>query len=473
MINIPPGLTYDDVLLVPKKSEIKSRQEVNTASKLSRNLSLKIPLVSANMDTVTESQMAMAMALAGGIGIIHRFCEIERQAKEVARVKRKQNIVIDNPFTISPEETLADLREKIKEHRCLSFLVSDQDNNLLGIITNRDIRFIKDENTTVRTMMTPKERLITAHYDTSPEQAQKLLTKNKIEKLPLVDENFKIKGLITAADFLNHFNNIQAAKDKKGRLLVGAAIGVREGFLDRAAALIQAEVDVLVLDIAHGHSDNALNAIRQIKNKWPEMELVGGNIATAEGAADLIKAGVDAVKVGIGPGSICTTRITTGFGVPQLTAIMNAYQACKKNNIPIIADGGIRKPADIVKALAAGADTVMMGGQFAGTDEAPGPIITYQGSRYKISRGMASLTAALARPDAKENAQQITPEGVEARVPYRGPVQNIIDQFIGGLKSGMSYGNARTITELRQNAEFIQITPSSLVESGSHDNEIL
>lgn len=473
MINILKGLTYDDVLLVPQKSEIGSRQEVDTSTKISQHLSLKIPLVSANMDTVTESQMAMAMALAGGLGVIHRFCSVERQAREVARVKRKQNIVIDHPFTISAEETLADLREKIREHRCLSFLVSDQNNNLLGIITNRDIRFIKDDHTPVRAMMTPKEKLITAHYDTSPEQAQALLTKNKIEKLPLVDENFKIKGLITAADFINHFNNSQAAKDNKGRLLVGAAVGVREGFMDRVDALVKAEVDLLVLDIAHGHSTIAMSAIRAIKDKYPQIELVGGNVATAQGAKDLIQAGVDAVKVGIGPGSICTTRITTGFGVPQLTAVMNAYQACRKHDIPIIADGGIRKPADIVKALAAGADTVMIGGQFAGTDEAPGPIITYQGRRYKISRGMASLTAALSRPAAKENISQITPEGVEARVPYRGPVQNIIDQFIGGLRSGMSYGNAQTIRELREHAEFIQITHASQIESWSHDNEIL
>lgn len=472
-MNIKTALTYDDVLLVPKKSDIVSRQDIDTSTRLTKNISLKIPLISANMDTVTESQMAIAMAMSGGIGIMHRFCEIGRQAKEVARVKRKQNIVIDNPFTIGPDETLADLREKIKEHHCLSFLVSDHDNNLLGIITNRDIRFIKEEKTPVRVMMTPKEKLITAHYNTSPEEAQKLLTKNKIEKLPLVDENFKIRGLITAADFLNHFNNVRAAKDKMGRLLVGAAIGVRTDFMERTDALVKAEADVLVLDIAHGHSNIALNAIRKIKEKYPHMELVGGNVATAEGAEDLIKAGVDAVKVGIGPGSICTTRTTTGFGVPQITAIMEAYQACNKHQIPLIADGGIRRSADVVKALAAGADTVMIGGQFSGTDEAPGPIITYQGRRYKISRGMASLTAALSRPDAKENISQITPEGVEARVPYRGPVQNIIDQFIGGLKSGMSYGNARTISELRQNAEFIQITAAGSIESGSHDNEVL
>ena len=473
MINIQKALTYDDVLLVPQKSEVKSRQEVDTSSKLSRNISLRIPLVSANMDTVTESQMAMAMALAGGLGVIHRFCSPEQQAREVARVKRKQNIVIDHPFTISPGQTLADLREKIKEHNCLSFLVTDQDNNLLGIITNRDIRFIKDANTPVRVMMTPKEKLITAHYDTSPEEAQELLTKNKIEKLPLVDANFKIKGLITAADFINHFNNSQAAKDSKGRLLVGAAVGVREGFMDRVNALVKAEVDLLVLDIAHGHSDIAIQAIKKIKAKYPQLELVGGNVATTQGAEDLIRAGADAIKVGIGPGSICTTRITTGFGVPQLTAVMNAYQACHKHDIPIIADGGIRKPADIVKALAAGADTVMIGGQFAGTDEAPGPIITYQGRRYKISRGMASLTAALSRPDAQENIEQITPEGVEARVPYRGPVRNIINQFMGGLRSGMSYGNAKTIKELRENAEFIQITAAGSIESESHDNEVL
>lgn len=473
MISIPQALTYDDVLLVPKKSSLRSRQDADTSTKFSKNLSLKIPLVSANMDTVTESQMAIAMALAGGIGVIHRFCSVERQAKEVTHVKRKQNIVVENPFSVRPDETLAEVKEKILENHCGSFLVSDGDNNLLGILTNRDMRFAKNPDTLVKDMMTTKEKLITAPYDISPEKAQELLHKNKIEKLPLVDEHFKIRGLITAADFLNHFNNSHAAKDKKGRLLVGAAIGVREGFLERAEALIKAEADVLVLDIAHGHSDIALDAIREVKKRWPEVELVGGNVATAQAAEDLIKAGVDAIKVGIGPGSICTTRITTGFGVPQLTAIMESAKACHKHGIPIIADGGIRKPADIVKALAAGADCVMVGGQFAGTDEAPGPIITYHGRRYKISRGMASLTAALARPDAKENLSQITPEGVEARVPYRGPVQHVIDQFIGGLKSGMSYGNARTIDELRKNAEFIQITNSSLIESGSHDNEVL
>ncbi|PWB39151.1 MAG: IMP dehydrogenase [Parcubacteria group bacterium] len=472
-MNIPQALTYDDVLLVPKKSTISSRSQVNTTTKISRNLGLKIPLVSANMDTVTESQMAIAMALSGGLGVIHRFCDVTRQAREVARVKRKQNIVIDHPFTVSPEENLAAVKAKIIEHNCKSFLVSDRENNLLGILTNRDIKFVKDEQTLVRDMMTAKEKLITARDGISPEAAKELLTKHKIEKLPLVDENFKIKGLITAADFLNHFNNNQAAKDNKGRLLVGAAIGVRGDYMERVDALVKAEVDLLVLDIAHGHSEIAIKAIKEIKTKYPQMELVGGNVATREGAEDLIQAGVDAIKVGIGSGSICTTRTTTGFGVPQLTAIMNASQSCRKHNIPLIADSGIRKPADIVKALAAGADTVMIGGQFAGTDEAPGPIITYQGRRYKISRGMASLTAALSRPDAKENLSQITPEGIEARVPYRGPVQNIIDLFMGGLRSGMSYGNAQTIAELREHAEFIQITAAGSIESGSHDNELL
>ncbi len=289
----------------------------------------------------------------------------------------------------------------------------------------------------------------------------------------MVDKDFNIRGLITATDILNNYNNINAAKDKKGRLLVGAAIGVREDYMDRVEALIKVEVDVLVLDIAHGHSSNELTAIAKIKAKYPNVELVGGNIATAKAAEDLIKAGVDAVKVGIGPGSICTTRITTGFGVPQLSAIMNITKVCQKYNIPLIADGGINKSADLVKALAAGADTVMIGGQLAGTKESPGPTITHQGRQYKISRGMASLTAALSRPDAKEKIQEITPEGVEARVPYRGPVQNILNQYVGGLRSGMSYGNARTLDELRDNAEFIRITGSGMQESGSHDNQLL
>jgi len=328
-------------------------------------------------------------------------------------------------------------------------------------------------NAIVKDLMTPKHKLITAPYNVRTEIAKELMSKNKIEKLPLVDENFKIKGLITATDIVNSYGEMKSNIDKKGRLLVGAAVGVRDGFMDRVDALVKAETDILVVDIAHGHSINALDAIKTIKNKYPQIEIIGGNIATAQGALDLIKAGADAVKVGIGPGSICTTRITTGFGVPQLTAIINVAQICQKYNIPLIADGGVKQPGDLVKALAAGANSVMMGGQFSGTKESPGPVISYRGRQYKISRGMASLTAALSRPDAKEKINNITPEGVEARVPYRGEVINIISQYIGGLKSGMSYGNARNLDELRKNAEFIRITNAGVVESNSHDNEVL
>lgn len=472
-MDIKTALTYDDVLLVPQKSTIKSRQDVDTNTKFSKNINLKIPIVSANMDTVTESKMAIAMAQAGGLGVIHRFCSIDVQAKEVSIVKRKQNIVIEQPFTISPTDTLADVKEKIKEHGCKSFLVADAKNNLLGIVSSRDYVFIKNNDIPVRDMMTTKEKLVTAPYGINPEEARDILQKNHVEKLPLVDKDFKIKGLITATDILHNYNNENAAKDKKGRLLVAAAIGVREDFMDRTKALIEAGADVLVLDIAHGHSSNELDAIAMIRKKYPKVELVGGNIATSEAAADLIKAGIDAVKVGIGPGSICTTRITTGFGMPQLSAIIDISKICHKHNIPLIADGGINKSADIVKALAAGADTVMIGGQLAGTKESPGPTITHQGRQYKISRGMASLTAALSRPDAKEKLKEITPEGVEARVPYRGPVQSILNQYVGGLRSGMSYGNARSLSELRDNAEFVRITNSGMKESGSHDNQLL
>lgn len=472
-MEIKTALTYDDVLLVPQKSDIVSRQDVDTSTKLTNKISLKIPIVSANMDTVTESDMAIAMALAGGIGIIHRFCDIATQAKEVARVKRKQNIVIDNPFIVSPTNTLAEVKEKIKEYNCKSFLVTDDSQKLLGILTPRDITFIKDESTLVKDLMTPQEKLITAPQNINPQDARKLMQENRIEKLPLVDNEFKIRGMITAKDIIKNYNNINASKDSKGRLVVGAAIGVRSDFMERAEALIKVDVDVLVLDIAHGHSSNAIKAIKAIKTKWPNVEIIGGNIATGKGAHDLIKAGVDAVKVGVGPGSICTTRITTGFGVPQLSAVMNVYAVAKKYNIPVIADGGIKQSGDLVKALAAGADTIMMGGQLSGTTESPGLPITYHGRQYKISRGMASLTAALSRPDAKEKMKEITPEGVEARVPFRGPVENILNQYVGGLKSGMSYGNARNIAELKKNAEFIRITNAGSRESHSHDNEVL
>ena len=470
---IKTALTYDDVLLVPQRSSIKSRSEVNTSTKLSKNINLKIPLISANMDTVTESAMAIALAQAGGIGIIHRFCASKKQAQEVQKVKRKQNVIITKPFTIESYKTLKELKEKMTEVNCHSFLVSDNGEKLLGIITPRDIVFSQNKNTLVKNLMTPYNKLITAKPHISIAEAKEVLQRYKIEKLPLIDKYSNIQGLITEKDIVNNFNNIQASKDSKGRLLVGAALGTKDDFLERAETLIKEDVDVLVLDIAHGHSSLALEAIKKLKNKYPEIELIGGNIATAQGAKDLIKAGVDAVKVGIGPGSICTTRITTGFGVPQLTALLNVAPLCQKYKIPCIADGGIKQSGDIVKALAAGSHSVMIGGQFTGTEESPGPTINYKGRQYKISRGMASLTATLSRPQASEKINEITPEGIEARVPYKGPVQNTINQLLGGLKSGMSYGNAQTLEELRKNAQFIRITTAGNKESSAHDNDVL
>lgn len=471
-MNILTALSYDDVLLVPKRSSIKSRQDVDTTTRLTKNISIKVPIVSANMDTVTESKMAIAMALSGGIGMIHRFCDIETQSREVRRVKRKQNIIIHNPLTISSKASLSEFKKKSGELSCSSFLISDDGQTLLGIVTRRDVVFCTDDSTLMRDIMTSREKLIVAPVNISTDQAKQVLKDNKIEKLPLVDENFCIKGLITEQDIMQHCNNVQASKDSFGRLLVGAAVGVRGDFLERARALADSEVDVLVLDIAHGHSDSAIEAITAIKREFPEVELIGGNVATAQGALDLIEAGVDGVKVGIGPGSICTTRVTTGFGVPQLSAIFNIAPVCQKYGVPLIADGGIKQLSDLVKAMAAGADSVMMGGQLSGTEESPGPVINYKGRQCKISRGMASLTASLARPDAKENYCAITPEGIEARVPYRGSVEHIITKYIGALRSGMSYGNARTVQELRQ-CQFIRITNSGIEESGSHDNDVL
>lgn len=472
-MNIREALTYDDVLLVPKMSHIRSRSNVDTKTKLSKNIELNIPIVSSNMDTVTESAMAIAMARLGGIGIIHRFCSIEHQAKEVLRVKRHQSKIVRRPLTINPRNTLKELRAKVKEYGYSGFLVSnDNDATLLGIITKRDYILQNNDEILVQDLMTPRERLITALNEISIDDAKKLFAKYKIEKLPIVDESFNIKGLITKKDLVENFDDNLAVKDKNGRLLVGAAVGVNGDYMERVDALVEAEVDIIDLDIAHGHSILEIEALKEIKRKYPNLEIMAGNIATAQAARDLILVGADCVKVGIGAGSTCTTRITTGFGVPQLTAIMDVYPVCREFNIPMIADAGIKQPGDLVKALVAGADTVMLGGQLSGTEETPGPVINYNGRQYKISRGMASLTAAISRPGAKEDLSKITPEGVEAKVPYRGPVRDVISKYIGGLRSGMSYGNAITIRELR-NCEFVRITNSGIKESNSHDNEVL
>lgn len=470
-----PGLTFDDVLLIPRRSPVRSRRDVDTSSVLVDGIRLHIPILSANMDTVTESEMAITMARLGGLGVIHRFMSIERQAAEVARVKRAENLVVENPYTISPDTTVAEARQLMAEWDSGGLLVSDAEGHLLGILTTRDVLFEDDETKPVREVMTPRERLVTAPPGTTLEEARRILHRARVEKLPLVTDDNRIVGLITAKDIVKREQYPHATKDEKGRLRVGAAIGVKPGELERAAALLEAGADVLVLDIAHGHSDNAIDMLRRLRREFgDEVKIIAGNVATAQGVYDLAEAGANAVKVGVGPGSICITRIVTGFGVPQLSAIMECAQAAREVNVPIIADGGIRTSGDLTKALAAGAQTVMIGGLFAGTRESPGFIVQRNGRRYKLVRGMASLTANMSRQDNAEfDPEQIVPEGVEAMVPYRGSVVEIVNQLVGGLRSGMSYAGAYTIPELQANAEFIPITLAGLQESKPHDVELI
>ncbi len=475
------GLTFDDVLLVPKRSAVASRSHVSTATWLTRRIRLNIPIVSANMDTVTESEMAIAMARAGGIGIIHRWMPIERQAAEVARVKRSEGYVVENPYRVPPTTSIKEIRRLMKEWDTGGILVVDEADHLLGIITTRDLLFLEDDNLTVADVMTPRERVITAPPGTTMEEAKRILWQHRIEKLPLVTEDNVVVGLITAKDIVRREQYPLATKDEKGRLRVGAAIGVRPGFLKRAEALLEAGADVLVVDIAHGHSENCIRAVKELRRQFgDDVQIIAGNVATAEGTADLIEAGVDAVKVGIGPGSICVTRLVTGFGVPQITAIQECARVARPAGIPIIADGGIRNSGDLVKALAAGASAVMIGSLLAGTTESPGRVVIRNGRRYKIVRGMASLTANIDRQkvadEVRETGQEIdwekvVPEGVEAVVPFRGSVAEVLEQLVGGLRSGLSYGGAFTIEELWDNAEFIQITPAGMHESQPHDVE--
>ncbi|HEY63739.1 MAG TPA: IMP dehydrogenase [Caldilineae bacterium] len=476
------GLTFDDVLLVPKRSAVASRRDVSTATRLTRHITLHIPIVSANMDTVTESDMAIAMAREGGIGIIHRFMSPQRQAAEVARVKRGESYVVENPLTLPPTATLRQAQQLMEEQGIGGILIVDGERKLVGILTTRDVLFAEDLEQPVTTAMTPQERLITAPVGTSIEEAKRILREHRIEKLPLLNEDGTVHGLITSKDIVKREKYPHATRDSKGRLRVGAAIGVRPGFLERARLLLEAGADLLVIDIAHGHSDNAIRAIREIRREFGDVELVAGNVATAQGVRDLIEAGVDAVKVGVGPGSICITRLVTGFGVPQLSAIMECAQAARGTGVPIIADGGIRNSGDLTKALAAGASSVMVGSLLAGTTESPGIIVIRGGRRYKVVRGMASLGAAFSRQRAEgeyaETGQEIdwekvVPEGVEAAVPYQGPVSDVLAQLIGGLRSALSYAGAFTIEELQANAEFIRITSAGQRESGPHDVELL
>jgi IMP dehydrogenase len=476
----PQGLTYDDVLLMPRRSSVASRKHVQTTTRLSRHISLSIPIVSANMDTVTEATMAVAMARLGGIGIIHRFMPIDQQVRQVQQVKRAQGAVVEQPYTMAPGQTLAEARHLMAEYAVSGVLVVDDRERLVGILTARDIRFATDPGQPISELMTPQERLITAPEGVDADRARALLDRHKIEKLPLVDDTGRLCGLITSKDLLgtNRFGN--AASDGKGRLLVGAAIGVVGDYLERAQALWRAGADVLVIDIAHGHSDLVIAAIRALKGLSKAGDLIAGNVATADGTRELIAEGVDAVKVGVGPGSICTTRIVTGFGVPQLTAVLECVEAAMDSDTPIIADGGIKASGDITKALAAGASTVMIGNLLAGTRESPGYIVIRNGQRYKISRGMASLSAAIGRREREQpelagddGFNEVVPEGVEAVVPYRGEVTEIIYQLVGGVRSGMSYCGVRTIQELHEHAEFVPITGAGMRESLPHDVEVL
>jgi IMP dehydrogenase len=472
------GLTFDDVLLVPKRSPIVSRTQTDLRTKLSKNISLNIPLVSANMDTVTESQMAIAVAREGGIGIIHRFMAIEDQVDEVLRVKRSESVVIEQPYTVKPETTVAELYKLMAEYGVSGLLVEDQ-NKLAGIITRRDITFEKNAKCKVSDLMT--KEVITAKAGTTIEQAKEILHKHRIEKLPLVDAKGRIAGLITSKDILKMDQYPHSAKDKKGRLLVGAAVGVKGDYLERTEALLEAGADTIVVDIAHGHSENALNTVHMIKKAFPDCDLIAGNVATGEGARDLIKAGVDAVKVGVGSGSICITRVVTGSGVPQLTAVIDAVKAAKEYGIPVISDGGIRTSGDLTKALAAGASSAMIGSMFGGTDESPGKTLVKNGKKYKMYRGMASYMASLGRKYREEGPQVVdgddlndyVPEGVEAMVPYKGSVVEILRQLAGGLRSGLSYCGARTIPEMQKNAEFVRITGAGFIESQPHDVDVM
>lgn len=475
------GLTFDDVLLVPKRSPLASRQDADTSTCLTPDIRLRIPIVSANMDTVTESAMAIAMARAGGIGIIHRFMSTEAQARQVRRVKRAEGFMVEQPRSIAQTASIAEARRLMQLHEVGGLVVTNGGEELIGLVTQRDILLAPNDTDSVGSVMTRPDRIISVSPQVSPDKARELLHKHRLEKLPVIDEAGRLVGLITAQDIVKHERYPGATKDSKGRLRVGAAIGVKPKDIERAGALLEAGADLLVLDIAHGHADHCINMVKNLRQNFPQAQIVAGNVASKEGARDLAEAGADAIKVGVGPGSICTTRIVTGFGVPQLTAIMDSVEGIAQSgrNLPVIADGGIKTSGDMVKALAAGAATVMVGSLFAGCEEAPGATVIRNGQKFKVVRGMASLGAAMGRKAVEEGGDEsaesqqdwdkVVPEGVEAVVPYRGQVDELLYQLVGGLKSGMSYGGANTIAELQANAEFIEITPAGIRESHSHD----
>lgn len=470
---IKEGLTYDDVLLMPQRSEVLP-SDVSVKTRLTNKISLNIPIMSAGMDTVTEANMAIAIAREGGIGIIHKNMTIEQQALEVDKVKRSEHGVIVDPFYLSPSHHVSDALMLMERYRISGVPIVDEAHKLVGIITNRDIRFETDNSKPIDEVMT-KDNLITAREGISMMEAEKILRKWKIEKLPLTDEEGHLKGLITIKDIQKVVIFPNRATDDKARLLCGAAIGLGSDMMDRAAAMLKAGVDVLTLDSAHGHSKNVIDAVAKLRAAFPEAQIIAGNVATAEATLDLINAGADAIKVGIGPGSICTTRVVAGIGVPQFTAVMDCAEVARRYDIPIIADGGIKYSGDIVKAIAAGADTVMLGSLFAGTEESPGEIVMYQGRSYKTYRGMGSEGAMNAGSKDRyfqTDSKKFVPEGVEGRVPYRGVLKDMIYQLVGGLKSGMGYCGTKDLPTLQKEAKFIRITNAGLIESHPHDIQI-
>lgn len=471
------ALTYDDVLLVPQYSEIDSRRVLSTKSPLTKKIFLNSPIVSANMDVVTESEMAIAIAREGGIGIIHRFMTIAEQTRQIERVKKAESFIVDKPITLNDDSSVADVKRVVEETETGGILIVDKNDKLVGIVTTRDLLFEHDDNKLVKEIMT--KEVISASKDTTLSQAEKLLHDHRIEKLPLVDKDGKVAGLITLKDIMKVIKYPIATKDSKGRLAVGAAVGVRDKEMRRVEAILNAGADCIVVDIAHGDSHLEIEMIKNIRKHFPQAQVIGGNVATADGTKRLIDAGVDSVKVGVGPGSICITRQVAGSGVPQLTAVIESAKVAKESGIPIIADGGIRFPGDVAKAIAAGASTVMIGSMLAGTDESPGMMMTRRGHKYKASRGMASLTANIERNKregndlTREEIEDYVAEGVEAAVPYRGKVREVLTQLVGGLQSGMSYSGAHSIEEFQEKAIFMRMTGAGLKESGPHDVEVL
>jgi IMP dehydrogenase len=470
---VKEGLTFDDVLLVPRKSEVLPR-EADVSIKLGPALKLNIPFMSAGMDTVTEAALAIAIAREGGIGIIHKNMSIQRQAEEVDRVKRSESGVITNPFSLTPTHHAYDAEQLMAKYRISGVPIVDEFNKLVGILTNRDLRFVHDYSTEIQNVMT-RENLVTAPVGTTLQQAESILQKHKIEKLPLVDQSNELKGLITIKDIEKAIQFPHAAKDVLGRLVVGAAVGISKDTFERTAALVESGIDLLVVDSAHGHHKNIIDTVRELRRQYPDLLLVAGNVATGEATKDLIEAGASVVKVGIGPGSICTTRVIAGIGVPQITAIYDCATVAKQYHVPIIADGGIKYSGDVTKAIAAGADAIMIGSLFAGTEESPGESEIYQGRRFKVYRGMGSLGAMKEGSKDRyfqENENKLVPEGIEGRVPYKGPLSDTIHQLVGGLRSGMGYCGTKTLEELKNDTAFTRITGAGLRESHPHDVQI-